>query len=52
MKELEKSELKAVNGGLFWLIPFFAGAFGSELLFEGPSKCWKEFKEGFNSIKF
>jgi len=51
MKELEKSELQDVKGGF---LPFLGGiilgGLVSELLFEGPSKCWADFKRGFNSI--
>ena len=52
MKELEKNELQEIDGGLFWLIPFLAGAIGGGMIYhyiDDTEGCNNAVAEGFSS---
>jgi len=51
VQEMSVQEMVNVDGGcyqFFWGV--IAGSLAGELLFEGVSQCWKDFKSGFNSV--
>jgi lactobin A/cerein 7B family class IIb bacteriocin len=49
MKELEKDELVAINGGVWWIVAVIAGGLTCELITQGFKKCAADFKKGFES---
>ena len=47
---LDTPEERLISGGLHWIPALILGGLASELLFDGPGKCWEDFKKGFRSV--
>ena len=50
VQEMNAEEMRETDGGGGFWIGVIVGGLASELLFEGPSKCWADFIKGFNSV--
>jgi bacteriocin-like protein len=51
MKELEKDELKEINGGFWWVLEVLAAGLAYELITEGFEQCAADFKAGYQSTR-
>lgn len=49
MKELETDEMKAIDGGFWWIPEIIFAGLVKELITEGFEKCINDFKEGYDS---
>jgi hypothetical protein len=54
-QELSVQEMRSLNGGVFWLVPFLAGVIAGglvgEVIRDGVKKCLEDLKAGYDSVK-
>lgn len=55
IQEMSVLEMRNINGGLAWLLPFLAGVIAGgivgEIIRDGVKKCLEDFEAGYNSVK-
>jgi bacteriocin-like protein len=51
MKELQNDEMKAINGGLWWIPEILLAGLVKELITEGFKKCFDDFAAGIESTQ-